>query len=79
MTTIQRFLTKILPRSKAEAMKAESLSWMVKCTCGYEQSVWELGGIRWKAKGNPKQLRLCSKCGQRTWHTFFRKTDTSNT
>ncbi len=75
MTLIQRFFTAILPRSWAESMRAESLSWMMQCTCGFEQSIWEMGGIRWKAKGNPKRLMRCSKCGQRTWHKTYRKSD----
>ena len=75
MTGLQKFFTKILPAAWAKDMQAESRQWMVRCTCGYEQSVWELGGIRWKAKGNPKQLRRCPQCGQQTWHTITRKTN----
>ncbi len=71
MTLIQKFFTAILPRSWAESMRAESLSWMVQCTCGFERSVWEMGGIRWKAKGNPRRLMRCSECGQRTWHKVY--------
>ena len=73
MTFIQRFFTALLPKSRAEAMQAESRSWMVKCTCGYERSIWDMGGIRWKASGSPRLLRICPQCGQRTWHTVYRK------
>ncbi len=68
MTFIQRFLTGILPKAWAEAMRAESLTWMMRCPCGFERSIWDSGGIRWKAKGSPRRLWRCSRCGQRTWH-----------
>lgn len=33
-------------------MEAESRSWMVQCpNCKYEQSYWDMGGIRWGALG----------------------------
>ncbi len=75
MTLIQRFFIVILPRPWAESMRAESLSWMMQCTCGFEQSIWEMGGVRWKAKGNPQRLVRCSKCGQRTWHETYQRLD----
>ena len=75
MTFIQRFFTALLPHSWAESMRADSLSWMMRCTCGFERSIWEMGGIRWKARGNSRNLLRCPHCGQRTWHTLYRKAD----
>jgi hypothetical protein len=75
MTFIQRFLTAILPRTWAEDMRNESLGWMLRCTCGFERSIWETGGIRWKAKGRPKRLVACPHCGQQTWHIVYRKSE----
>jgi hypothetical protein len=69
MTFIQKFFTRIFPRAWAEEMRAESEQWIVRCTCGFERSVWEMGGIRWKAAGNPRWRRKCPHCGQVTWHT----------
>jgi len=74
MTSIQQFLMKILPSAWAKDMQAESQSWMVRCpNCSFERSVWDLGGIRWKAAGNPRRLMDCAQCGQRGWHTIYRK------
>lgn len=73
MSFIQRFLTAVLPKAWAEDMRAESLSWMMRCTCGFERSIWESGGIRWKAKGSPRRLWRCPQCEQRTWHTVYQK------
>ena len=54
MNSLQKLLVNLLPRSWAKDMEAQSRAWMIRCPCGYEQSVWEAGGIRWKAAGTPK-------------------------
>ena len=72
MSFIQKLLVRLFPRSWAESMEAESREWMVRCACGFGQSIWELGGIRWKARGNKRLLRRCPKCGQVRWHTVSR-------
>lgn len=58
MTFLQRLLTSMFPGSWADDMEAESRRWMVRCSCGFERSLWDLGGIRWKAKGGPL-LGIC--------------------
>ena len=73
MSFTQKFFMAVLPRSWAEDMQAESQQWMLRCTCGNERSMWEAGGIRWKAAGSPRRLMRCPQCGQRTWHTLNRK------
>lgn len=76
MTLLQRCFTRLLPAAWAAAMRTESLSWHLHCSqCGAERSVWESGGIRWKARGAPKRLLVCPHCGQPTWHTLRRKSD----
>lgn len=49
-------------------MEAESRSWIVRCECGHARSIWDLGGIRWKAAGNPRKYMLCPSCGKPSWH-----------
>jgi hypothetical protein len=71
MTFIQQLFTAVFPRSWAEAMRAESLRWMIRYPCGFERSVWECGGIRWKAKGSPRRRMVCPQCKQRTWHVIY--------
>jgi hypothetical protein len=73
MTSVQRFFTRIFPRAWAEDMRAESERWMVRCDCGFERSVWEMGGIRWKASGNPRKSLRCPQCGQVSWHKVYKK------
>lgn len=72
MSRIQSMFTAVLPRRWAESMEAESRSWKARCSCGFERSIWELGGIRWKASGQPRNYLLCPRCGMRSWHTVAR-------
>jgi transposase-like protein len=71
---VQDFMKRVLPEKWAANMEAESRSWMMKCpNCGAEQSVWDTGGIRWKASGNPRQMRRCPKCGTTALQTIYKK------
>jgi predicted RNA-binding Zn-ribbon protein involved in translation (DUF1610 family) len=70
---LQRFFLAILPRSLAKAMEKESRLWMMVCPdCGRETSIWDAGGIRYLAAGNPRRRFSCPKCGLR-WHTVVKK------
>jgi hypothetical protein len=74
MSFSQKLLQAILPRHWAEEMEAESRSWTLRCkTCGLERSLWDTGGVRWKAAGRPVRLVYCSQCGHATRHTVYRK------
>ena len=55
-------------------VEAESRQWMVQCPCGFERSVWELGGVRYGAHSRGKKvLRRCTQCGRFRWHKVYRK------
>ncbi|HMO58997.1 MAG TPA: hypothetical protein PKA05_20510, partial [Roseiflexaceae bacterium] len=73
MSFVQRVCRRLFPAAWFAAMRAESLSWMVRCSCGFERSVWELGGIRWKASGQPRRRMRCIHCGEWTWHRIYQK------
>ena len=74
MSRIQRFLVSVLPRKWAAAMEAESRAWLARCeACRHERSIWELGGIRWKAAGNPRRWLACPRCQRATWHQILRR------
>jgi len=70
MSPIQKFFTRIFPASWAASMETDSRLWMAHCSCGHARSIWDLGGIRWKAYGNSKTLISCPACGKVTWHTI---------
>jgi hypothetical protein len=65
MTFMQKLFMKVLPKSWAEQMRADSEAWRVRCcTCGESRSIWELGGIRWKAYSSGKRTLIrCTRCG----------------
>jgi ribosomal protein S27E len=74
MGLVQQLITTLAPRGWAADMEAESRAWMIRCSaCNFEQSVWDWGGIRWGAAGNPKRYLRCPQCGQSNWHTVYRK------
>jgi hypothetical protein len=73
MSFFQKLFTRIFPRKWAESMEADSRSWFVHCRCGMARSVWDMGGIRWKAAGRPRWYLKCPECGRRSWHTLSRE------
>jgi hypothetical protein len=76
MGFIQKLFKAVFPKDTIGAMEAESRAWMMQCpACSHEISVWEAGGIRFGASGNPKRLMRCSQCGKRTWHRTYKKTE----
>ena len=65
---MRRLMTLVLSKRAYTAMEAESREWMMVCPCGHRISVWDAGGIRYKAAGEPRHRRRCSSCGEATWH-----------
>jgi hypothetical protein len=71
---LQRLLTGLFSPATAARMEADSRMWMMQCQkCGYERSIWEIGGIRYKAIGNPRTLKRCPNCGKINWHKIYRR------
>jgi hypothetical protein len=69
----QRFFRRYFPKW-SEDMEMHSRQWMVRCpNCGFEKSVWEWGGIRYKAAGEPRWLRRCRTCGKIGWHKVYKR------
>jgi hypothetical protein len=71
MGILQKAILAVVPRTWAQALEAESRAWMVQCPCGAERSVWDIGGIRYKAAGRPRWLRRCPQCGKWKWHRVY--------
>jgi predicted RNA-binding Zn-ribbon protein involved in translation (DUF1610 family) len=63
------FLRLLGPEGCAAAI-AHSKAWLLICpNCGFSRSVWETGGIRYKATGGiTRKLLHCPNCGQNGWH-----------
>jgi hypothetical protein len=65
---LRPFILACVPRSWAEAMERESRQWICRCPCGAGISIWDVGGLRWKARGSPRRLMHCPACAKWTWH-----------
>ena len=68
----QRFFRAIMPSRWFAAMEADSRMWRLDCECGYATSIWEMGGIRYKAIGNPWIAACCAKCGKVTTGILYK-------
>jgi ribosomal protein S27E len=72
--SLRDFLIKRASPATAARMEAESRTWMVRCRkCGNERSIWDTGGLRYKAAGRPKRLIRCSRCERLRWADVYRK------
>ena len=61
-------------RLATAAMEAESRAWMVSCPhCGFERSVWDTGGVRYRAAGTSRNYMRCPSCGKRGWNKIYWK------
>jgi RNase P subunit RPR2 len=65
MSWAQRLILHYLPAAWTAEIQRESESWRIRCLhCHHSRSVWEAGGIRWKARSVGKRTLVhCSHCG----------------
>jgi hypothetical protein len=74
LSRIQQVISRVVPAAWTASMEAESRTWMVRCrSCGFERSIWELGGIRWKGSGRTWTWGRCPNCGKLGVHTISRR------
>lgn len=58
MNLLQRLFARVDP-----SFESESREWVVECTkCGRQRSLWEAGGVRYKAYGTKFTLGRCKNC-----------------
>ena len=59
-----RALIKFLAPGLMAKIEIESRLWMMQCpACRHEVSVWEYGGMRYRARGTVYRLGRCRGCG----------------
>ena len=72
----QKLVRFFSPKKKFEKIRAESEQWGFHCVnCKEWSSVWSVGGIRYKAKGNPSQSIRCPKCEKISLQRITQKVD----
>jgi len=57
------------PKMRADA-ETDSRNWVATCPkCEAVNSIWDIGGVRYKARSAGKRIRLrCPQCGERGMH-----------
>ena len=74
MTLIQRLIAR-LPKTWYDAIRTESEEWIFTCPeCGLARSVWDIGGVRYKAvSAGKRSLVWCPQCQQMRWMPLTRR------
>ncbi len=74
LSLVQRIVLRLMPGS-AEAIERESRQWIATCPkCGRERSIWELGGVRYKAWSRGLKMGFrCDSCGRFSMHRVERR------
>ena len=75
MPAEHRFLRFILPTRAFNTVRAGTKLWLIECPCGHKRDLWDLGGVRYKAAGEPRQLVRCPECDRNRWHKTRKKTE----
>jgi hypothetical protein len=76
--TIRDRILACLPASLAASIEADSRRWGFDCpACDARSSIWEIGGVRWKAAGEPRRLLRCPRCHARRMMRIHRLPDDS--
>ncbi|PLW94860.1 MAG: hypothetical protein C0592_01585 [Marinilabiliales bacterium] len=60
---MRNLFKRTMSKKKWAEAEAESKLWVFNCECGHEFSIWDVGGMRYKARGNPVKVVRCPKCG----------------
>ena len=68
----QKMFQKISSEEKFRKMMEESKQWKFTCQCGEESSIWDVGGIRYKASGNPKIRLKCPHCQKTAMQKLYK-------
>lgn len=72
LSGMQRMAKRLSSDEKFERMKEDSKKWRFTCTCGQESSIWDIGGIRYKAKGKPRLGLRCPQCNKWAMQSIYK-------
>ena len=69
MPKLRDIILRLMPRTWREAAIADSKLWQTRCSsCGHLSNFWDMGGLRWKAYGEPLTGFPCPTCGRFRMH-----------
>ncbi len=76
---LRKIISKLAPGLMSR-IEAESRRWFMQCRhCGYEISVWDYGGMRYRALGTVYRFGRCRNCGKSGMLRVYLRGDNSNT
>jgi len=75
MAVEHKFLKLVLPERAFAAVRNGTRQWLIECPCGHKSDLWDFGGVRYKACGEPRNYCKCAQCGKGTWHKIRKKTE----
>ena len=69
LSSMQRMLQRHTSPELFAAMQRESRLWKAQCPhCRADTTdIWTMGGVRYKAAGEPRRRARCPRCGQTGW------------
>lgn len=66
LSRTQKLVRLFSSRERFAAMERESRDWIVEGSCGFRSTVWDMGGIRYKAASKGRAtFGRCPSCGKR--------------
>ena len=66
-------ILRLMPKNWRNSAIVDSKRWQTRCTkCQSRSTVWDLGGMRWKAYGEPLTGFRCPVCNTFTMHKITR-------
>ena len=73
LSRTQKLIRFFTSKSLFAKMEQDSKTWIFDCECGQTSSIWDIGGVRYKGKGNPKSLVKCPHCGKTAMRKVHKK------
>lgn len=74
LTRIQKIVKFFSSKEKFAAIEKETKEWKFTCSsCSTTHNFWELGGVRYKAKGEPMVRIKCPNCSETAMQKVYRK------
>ncbi|HMO08866.1 MAG TPA: hypothetical protein PKD10_14655 [Paracoccaceae bacterium] len=75
---LRDLILRLMPARWGAEAEASSRGWGMTCpSCHRRTSIWDLGGLRWKAAGRPLRAFRCPHCGTVTAAPVLRQSQNS--
>jgi len=73
LSRAQKIIRWFTSKALFEKMEQDSKLWIFDCECGQTSSIWDIGGIKYKAKGYSRSLTKCPRCQKNAMRKIYKK------